>query len=127
MEITLKIKGEEKTFVADDPSAKFYRKALDIEKIVRNDEESIEKDEKVIDMRYNLIVLAFGNQFTKDELEGGLKAKDLNTTFYDIIAVEMLGYATREELEESQKALGELQAEVEKMNGSKPENVSTTA
>lgn len=97
MEITLKINGEDKTFVQEFIPLKLYRKAVEIEKYAEeNPEEAIE----VFDKQLNLIVEAFGKQFTKDELENGMNVQNHREEIYNIIGVGILGLPTLEEQKE---------------------------
>lgn len=105
MEITLKINGEDKTFVQEFIPLKMYRKALEVEKYAQS--KNVD-EEKLFDKRLNLIVEAFGKQFTKDELENGLNAIDHQKVFYNIIGVGILGYRPLEEQEDLGKYLKEL-------------------
>jgi hypothetical protein len=89
MEITLRINGEDKTFVKEFVPLKFYRKALELEKYAQS--KNVD-EEKLFDKRLNLIVEVFDHQFTKDELENGLNAINHQKVFYDIIGVGILGY-----------------------------------
>ena len=104
MEITLRINGEDKTFVQDFVPLKLYRKALAVEKyaLSKNVDE-----EKLFDKRLNLIVEAFNHQFTKDELENGLNAIEHQKVFYNIIGVGILGYPPIDE-KDMEKYLKEL-------------------
>lgn len=106
MEITLRIKGEDKTFVQEFVSLKFYRKALDVEKYAQGtDSEEVE----LMDKRLRLIVEIFDKQFTKDELENGLNAIKHNEIFYNTIGVGVLGYKPLPDKDEVGKFLAELQ------------------
>jgi hypothetical protein len=89
MEITLRINGEDKTFVQEFVPLKLYRKALEVEKYAKSKNGD---EEKLFDKRLNLIVEAFNHQFTKDELENGLNAINHQMVFYNIIGVGILGY-----------------------------------
>ncbi|KMM55447.1 hypothetical protein ACH95_19130 [Bacillus glycinifermentans] len=96
MEITLRIKGEDKTFTQNFVKFKIKREALDIEKYAQNpDHDPIE----LLDRQFKLIVEAFDKQFTKTDLENGLNTIGHMDVIYDIIGVNILGYPSREELE----------------------------
>jgi hypothetical protein len=105
MEITLRIHGEDKTFVQEFIPLKMYRKALEVEKYAQSEKVD---EEKLFDKRLNLIVEAFGKQFTKDELENGLNAIDHQKVFYNVIGVGILGYPPLDEQESVGKLLKEL-------------------
>ncbi|WP_054948979.1 phage tail assembly chaperone G [Numidum massiliense] len=106
MEITLRIDGEDKTFVQEFVPLKFYRKALEIEKYAAEPD----SDEfELLDRRLRLIVEIFDKQFTKDHLENGLNTINHGEVIYDIIGVGVLGYAPLDELEQQGKYLMELQ------------------
>lgn len=111
MEITLRINGENKTFVQEFIPLKMYRKALEVEKYAQS--ENVD-EEKLFDKRLNLIVEAFEKQFTKDELENGLNAIDHQKVFYNIIGVGILGYRPLEEQEDMGKLIKELAENMEK-------------
>lgn len=107
MEITLKIDGEDKTFVQEFVPLKLYRKAVEIEKFTQeNPDEEIE----IFDKRLNLIVEAFDKQFTKDELENGLNATNHLQVFYEIIGVGIMGLPT---LEEQKEEVGKILEKIE--------------
>ncbi len=89
LEITLRIKGEFKTFTQEFVPLKIYRKALETEKKLQAKKVD---EEKVFDDRLNLIVEIFDKQFTKDELENGLNAINHAEVMFNIIGVGVLGY-----------------------------------
>lgn len=112
MEITLRINGEEKTFVQEFVPLKYYRKALEI----YNEQKSkgFDADENLSN-QLNLIVEVFEKQFTKDEIENGLNVVNHKEVLYDIIGVGLLGLMTREEIEKEKKEeidLGKLLKEI---------------
>lgn len=121
MEITLRINGEDKTFTQEFVPMKFHRKALEI----YNEQKSENLDaEKNLNKQLNLIVEIFEKQFTKDQIENGLNAINHKEVLYDIIAVGLLGFSTREEIEKAEKNeidLGKLLKEI-KENGSLSNN-----
>lgn len=84
MNITLRIKDEEKTFQADFIPAVVYRKYLEIRKTI--DLTSVEGFDEVV----ALLVSAYGKQFTIDEFWNGIDARHLDATILDFIS-EMTG------------------------------------
>jgi hypothetical protein len=119
MEITLRINGEDKKFVQEFVPLKIYRKALESEKYARQAEYD---DEKLFDMRLNLIIEAFGKQFTKDELENGLNVEGHKEVFYNIIGVGILGYPSLEDQEDLGKLVQEIQEKSENESQSTKES-----
>jgi len=119
LEITLNIKGEEKTFVQEFAPLKLYRKALEVEDYA---EQKDAEEEKLFDKRLNLIVEVFDKQFTKNELENGLNVINHKEVMYNVIAVGILGNRSLEEQEE----LGKFMREMEEM-AKQEKSQSTTA
>lgn len=105
MDITLRIEGEDKTFVQEFVPIKMYRKAQEVEKYAKSKDVD---DEELLDRRLNLIVEIFDKQFTKDELENGLNTINHQEVFYNIIGVGVLGYPPLEKAEKQQEDLEKL-------------------
>lgn len=100
MEITLNIKGEEKTFTQSFVKFKIKREALEVEKYAQDPgHDPIE----LLDRQFKLIIEAFDKQFTKSDLDNGLNTIGHRDVIYDIIGVNILGYPTREELEKREE------------------------
>lgn len=96
MQIVLKIKGEndelqDKTFIQPFVPAMYYRRALALLTKI----ESGELDEAAaLDEQLELVTGIFNKQFTLDELENGLDARNVNETLWDIIRHDILGWKT---------------------------------
>ena len=76
MDITLKINGKDKTYIASFISARMVRKTIAISQEINFENISPEELDKLMDY----IVELFGSQFTRDELYDGLASKDLIPT-----------------------------------------------
>jgi len=76
LEITLRIDGQEKTFVTDFVSARMFRKTLEIGKQLDNGVTDPQDLDKVVDY----VVDLFGKQFTRDNFYDGLPANKLVST-----------------------------------------------
>lgn len=113
MEITLKINGSDKTFTQEFVPMKIYRKALEIEKKIQSKELD---DFQILDERENLVVEIFDKQFTKTDIEEGLNAINHDKVLYEIIGVNILGYAPIEEQKELGKFLEELKENALQLN-----------
>lgn len=74
MQITLKIKGKEKTFTNDFVPGRVFRNALLLNKKMRD----IEISPELFDDLVEFCVVAFGKQFTIDEFWDGIDARLLN-------------------------------------------------
>lgn len=107
------VDGKEKKFVQTFIPFSMKRKALEQE-IEMNQEHA---DPLVnLDMKLDLMVEAFGNQFTKDELENGLNTIGSDDVFYETVGVNVLGYMPLKELKKRQfeaEKMGKLMMEKE--------------
>lgn len=92
MDITLKIKGKDKTFTAGFISARMVRRTIEVSQGVNF--ESISPDE--LDKLVDYIVELFGSQFTRDDVYDGLSSKELIPTITKCIneVVGQMGEAT---------------------------------
>lgn len=111
MEITLRIDGKDKTFTQEFAPLKIYRKALDIEKYAKSEDNDTET---LLDKRLNLVVEIFEKQFTKDEIENGLNVVNHDEVLYDIIGVNVLGFPSREELKKREMDLTKFLQDLQK-------------
>ena len=96
MNITLKIDGKDKTFVNDFVSARLLRDALKLnENAAQKQQEGTHSITGQLDELAELVVKAFNNQFTLDELWDGLAIEkfqpELSRVFNEILGVG--GYA----------------------------------
>lgn len=81
MQITLRIKGEDKQFNQDFISGRMFRKTIEIQKMFKVNEEGKNViDETHIDALVNYVVDLFDKQFSADEFYDGVKAKELIST-----------------------------------------------
>lgn len=105
MEITLKIDGEDKTFVNSFVPFEMKRKALELDKYAtQKNADPI----KLFDKQAAFIVEVFGKQFTVEEFKAGFNAIGAQDALYDLIGVQVLGYMPREVLEEQDRRLGKM-------------------
>ncbi|WP_078392076.1 phage tail assembly chaperone G [Shouchella patagoniensis] len=119
MEIKLRIDGKEKKFVASFVPFTLKRKALEQE-IEMNKEGANPLTN--LDIKLDLMVEAFDNQFTKDELENGLNTIGSDNVFYETVGVNVLGYRPLKELKKiqfEQEKLGKLMEKEAKRNKKK--------
>jgi hypothetical protein len=73
MDITLRIKGKDKTFVADFINARCFRNLLKLNQEIDYDNLTDADLDKMVD----LMVQVYGKQFTRDELYDGLRSNSL--------------------------------------------------
>jgi hypothetical protein len=81
MDITLKIKGKDKTFTAGFISARMVRRTIEVSQGVNFENISPDELDKLIDY----IVELFGSQFTRDDVYDGLSSKELIPTITNCI------------------------------------------
>lgn len=81
MELTLRINGKNKTFVADFVSARVLRNALKL----MNEMDMTNLKPEELDTLINFTCDVFNKQFTFDELYDGLEASKLMDTLSDVI------------------------------------------
>ena len=95
MDITLKIKGKDKTFTAGFISARMVRRTIEVSQGVNFENISPDELDKLIDY----IVELFGSQFTRDDVYDGLSSKELIPTITNCIneVVGQMGDATKGE------------------------------
>lgn len=92
MQITLKIDGKDKTFVNDFVSARLLRDALKLnENTAQQQHEGILSVTRQLDELAELVVKAFNNQFTLDQLWDGISIDkfqpELTRVFNEILGV----------------------------------------
>ena len=95
MDITLKIKGKDKSFTAGFISARMVRRTIEVSQGVNFENISPDELDKLIDY----IVELFGSQFTRDDVYDGLSSKELIPTITNCIneVVGQMGDATKGE------------------------------
>ena len=95
MDITLKIKGKDKSFTAGFISARMVRRTIEVSQGVNFENISPDELDKLIDY----IVELFGGQFTRDDVYDGLSSKELIPTITNCIneVVGQMGDATKGE------------------------------
>jgi len=76
MKIVLRVDGEEKTFTKDFVEGMVFRKALELNKKIR--ETNIGETE-TYDQYVDFIVFAFGNQFTSEDAWNGLSVAQIHS------------------------------------------------
>jgi len=92
MQITLKINGEEKTFVNDFVPARLLREGLKLnEEIAKKKQEGTESVTYSLDQMAEFAVKAFNHQFTIDELWDGTELskfqETLNQVFFNVLGL----------------------------------------
>jgi hypothetical protein len=92
MQITLKIKGKDKTFITDFISARMVRRTIEVSKGINFNDMSPEE----LDQMVGFIVELFSHQFTIDDVYDGLPSKQLIPTMMNCIneVVGEMGEAT---------------------------------
>ncbi|HEX9060412.1 MAG TPA: hypothetical protein VF941_09555 [Clostridia bacterium] len=83
MTITLKINGNDKTFVNNFVSGRVLRKTFEMNKLFNKNQ--AEFDETTIDLLVNYVVEVYGKQFTIDEFYDGIDAKEVLPTIVNCI------------------------------------------
>ena len=100
MKIVLRVEGEEKTYTSDFVEGIVFRKALELNKKIRQGVDLAEPD--TYDENVDFLVFAFGNQFTSDEVWKGLSVTQIQTEptriFNEVIGLG--GLAPKEKAEE---------------------------
>ncbi|MER3120796.1 hypothetical protein ABQG71_06290 [Bacillus altitudinis] len=81
MKITLEINGENKVFEMPTVKTRLLRKALELQS--ENDLEKMTVG--TLDKLVEFTAVAFGKQFTADDLYDGLEADKLNDTLTDVM------------------------------------------
>ncbi|WKY46006.1 hypothetical protein Q5O14_07890 [Eubacteriaceae bacterium ES2] len=94
MKITLKLDSGEKEYAMGRPKARVVKKAIKL--ATKLDPKNI--NENTMDEMVNLVVVAFGNQFTSDDMWDGL--------FYDEV-MEVVQDTLKEVVEGTQKRLNQ--------------------
>lgn len=93
MKITLRLNGEDKTFVNDFVSARLFRKALELNEKFKEISDLTEQ----FDLMEEYVVSVFNGQFTADDLIDGLPAgkysSELMRVFNEVLALE--GFAVQ--------------------------------
>lgn len=109
MEITLKIKGEDKTFVQNFVSGYFFKEALKLSA----EEEKKGFDIKMLDREIDFIVDVFGKQFSREDFYNGVDATKLMSEVRRILAHEILGVPTEDQVKDflSQMEMSPVEAE----------------
>jgi len=72
MKITLKIEGQDRTFVQDFIPARMFRKTIEMQSKL-----SKGVDEKALDSMVSYVADIFGNQFTIDQFYDGMDARKM--------------------------------------------------
>ncbi|MBV2197458.1 hypothetical protein KQR56_10085 [Bacillus velezensis] len=81
MQLTLKINGEDKVFVAPFIKGRLLRNAIQLSKETNFDELT----EETLDKLVNYVVEVYGKQFTQDDFYDGISAPDMITTITETI------------------------------------------
>jgi len=90
IEITLRINNEPVRFVNDFVTARHY---IDARALYKAIEANTLTDEEVLEKMTEYVIEVFENQFTIDQLWGGINSKDFNRTLTDIILKVLRGGA----------------------------------
>lgn len=77
MKIVLRVEGQEKTYTEDFVKGIVFRKALELNKKVR--EATNVGDAEFYDEFVDFLVFAFGNQFTSEEVWNGLNVTQIQS------------------------------------------------
>lgn len=85
MNITIKIDGQDKTFVNDFVSARLLRDALKMnEEIVKKQEEGTYSTTEQLDELAEMVVKAFNHQFTLDQLWDGISVESFQNELMNV-------------------------------------------
>lgn len=92
MQITLKIKGEDKIFTTDFISARMVRRTIEVSKGINFNDMAPEE----LDQMVGFIVELFSHQFSIDDVYDGMPSKDLIPTMVNCMneVVGEMGKAT---------------------------------
>jgi len=77
MKIVLRVDGNEKTFTEDNPVGIVFRKALELNKKIREGVDLAKAE--TYDEFVDFLVFAFGNKFTSEEVWYGLSIPQIQT------------------------------------------------
>ncbi|UTR05449.1 hypothetical protein MM326_15230 [Alkalihalobacillus sp. LMS6] len=113
MKITLRIDGKDKEFTQSFIPFSLKKEALKQE--IEMNQEGADPIEN-LDMKMDFLVRAFGNQFTREELENGMNTIGSDDVFYETVGVNVLGFMPLKELKKQQyeqQKLGKLMLEKE--------------
>ena len=113
MKIKLRIDGKDKEFTQSFVPFSMKRTAMKQE--IEMNKEGADPIENM-EMKLDLMVEAFGNQFTKEQLENGLNAIGSDDVFYETVGVHVLSYMPLKELKKRQfeaEKMGKLMMEQE--------------